>query len=374
MPILPPMINFTDRAPLTSTKRTADGYLTTVAKSVRTGVQLYTGAEVGRPDLAVVNVYRPASEVHSADSLRSFSHAPVTMNHPSAGSVTSDNWRELAVGEVSTAAHVDDDGWVSLPLVLKDAEAIAAVESGKRELSAGYSCKLVWVDGVTPDGVPYQAMQTNIRINHLAVVDTARAGHEARIGDNWGVSPLPATSQESKPMDKTVLVDGLSVVTNDAGAQAINKLLADAAAVAAAHAKTIADLDAKIALSDAALAKAEADRDAALANVLDAAALDARVAERGNLIARVKVLAPTVVVDGKTDIEVKRAVLADRKIVLDGKSDAYVEARFDTLVEDSAGADQTAAALADKANPVSLADAEAKALASANDYNAWRAA
>lgn len=175
-------------------------------------------------------------------------------------------------------------------------------------------------------------------------------------------------------MDKTVLVDGLSVVTNDAGAQAINKLIADAAAVAAAHAKTIADLDAKIALSDAALAKAEADRDAALGNVLDAAALDARVAERGNLIARVKVLAPTVVVDGKTDIEVKRAVLADRKIGLDGKSDAYVEARFDTLVEDSAGADQTAAALADKTNPVSLADAEAKALASANDYNAWRAA
>lgn len=369
--IVASMLTFIDAAPLTSTKRTADGYLTTVARSVRTGVQLYTGAEVGRPDLAVVNVYRPASEVHSADSLRSFSHAPVTNNHPSAP-VTADNWKELAVGEVSTAAKVDDDGWVSLPLVLKDAATIEAVESGKRELSAGYSCTLVWGDGVAPDGTAYQATQTNIRINHLAVVDRARAGSEARIGDNWGVRPLPATNQESVPMDKTVLVDGLPIVTNDAGAAAIAKLVADAKSVADAHAKTVADLEARLAVADGALAKAEAARDEALANVLDAAALDARVAERGNLVARVKTLAPAVVVDGKSDLEIKRAVLADRKIVLDGKSDAYVEARFDTLVEDAAGADNTAASLAAATVPVNDAAAEAAALAAANDFNSWR--
>ena len=366
------MLNFTDRAPLSTTRRTSDGYLSTVARSVRTGVQLYAGSEVGRPDLATVNVYRPASEVHSQDALQSFSHAPVTINHPSVA-VTADNWKELAVGEVSTAAQVDSDGWVSLPLILKDSAAIAAVESGKRELSAGYTCELVWGDGVAPDGTAYQATQTKIRINHLAVVDAARAGHEARIGDNWGVSPIPQQKQESV-MDKTVLVDGLQVVTNDAGAQAIAKLQADAATLIANHTKALADRDALVAAADAKLAKAEAERDAALANVLDAAALDARVAARGDLVARIKTLAPSVVADGKSDLEVKRAVLADRKINLDGKSDAYVEARFDTLVEDHAGADKTAQALADKTAEVTDADAEAAALAKANDHNAWRAA
>jgi len=368
------MLQFTDRAPLSQTRRTSDGYLTTVARSVRTGVQLYTGSEVGRPDLATVNVYRPASEVHSKDSLQSFSHAPITNNHPSVA-VTADNWKELAVGEVSTAAQVDSEGWVSLPLVLKDSAAIAAVESGKRELSAGYTCELVWGDGVAPDGTAYQATQTNIRINHLAVVDAARAGHEARIGDNWGVSPIPQPEQESRAMsDKTVLVDGLSVVTNDAGAQAIAKLMADAAKAADFYAVQLADRDALVAAADAKLAKAEAERDAALAKVLDDKAIDARVAARGDLVARVKVLAPAVVADGKSDLDVKRAVLAERKISLDGKSDAYIEARFDTLVEDHAGADKTAADLADKTNPLNDADAEAKALADANNHNAWRAA
>lgn len=357
------MLNFSDRASLTGTKRTADGYLTTVARSVRTGVQLYAGSEVGRPDLATVNVYRPASEVHSRDALQSFSHAPVTMNHP-AVAVTADNWKDLAVGEVSTAAQVDESGWVALPLILKDSAAITAVESGKRELSAGYTCELVWGDGVAPDGTPYQATQTNIRINHLAVVDAARAGHEARIGDNWGVSPISTQpKQESRTMTdtRTVLVDGLSVVTTDAGAQAIAKLQADAAARQTAHNAALAAKDAELADRDTKLAKAEAERDAALGKVLDDAAIDARVAARGDLVARVKVLAPSVVADGKSDLDVKRAVLAERKINLDGKSDAYIEARFDTLVEDADGADKTADALAGRTSKAAVGDSAAAA-------------
>lgn len=356
------MLNFTDRASLSGTKRTSDGYLTTVARSVRTGIQLYTGAEVGRPDLSVVRVYRPASEVHSADALQSFSHAPITLGHPSVA-VTADNWAELAKGEVSTAAKVDDDGWVQLPLIVKDGATIKAVESGTRELSAGYTCELVWGDGKSPDGQTYDATQTNIRINHLAVVDAARAGHEARIGDNWGVSPLPQPQQESRTMtERTVLVDGLSVLTNDAGAQAIAKLMADKDTLVANHGQALAAKDALVATADAKLAKAEAERDAALARVLDDAAIDARVAARGDLVARVKVLAPSVVADSKSDLDVKRAVLADRKINLDGKSDAYIEARFDTLVEDAVGADKTADALAGRTSQAAIGDSAAAAI------------
>lgn len=333
------MLKLTDSVTLGQTKRTADGYLTTVAKSVRTGVQLYAGSEVGRPEMRVVRVMRPADEVFSKDSLQSFSHAPVTLDHPSEP-VTADNWSQLAVGEVSTAATKDGE-WIALPLILKDAAAIAAVESGKRELSAGYTCELEFVDHAD-----YDAIQTNIRINHLAVVDKARAGSDARIGDSWGVGPIHATDTEIKSMTlKTVLVDGLQVETTEAGAQAIAKLTADAARVADAHATALADRDAKLATADAALAKAEAERDAALAKVLSDADLDKAAAARGDLIAKAKALSPNVVTDGKPALEIKKAVLADRKINLDGKSEAYVEARFDTLVEDHAGQDATRDAL-----------------------------
>lgn len=127
-------MQFTDAVSVAGTRQTADGYLIADAKAVRTGIQTYLGSEVGKPEHATVRVYRSEAEVRSADSLRSFSHAPVTVDHPSAP-VTSANWKDLAVGEVSTAATWDGNR-ISLPLILKDARAVAG---GKRELSAGYS-------------------------------------------------------------------------------------------------------------------------------------------------------------------------------------------------------------------------------------------
>ena len=373
-------MHFTDRVTVDGTRTTNDGYLAASARVARTGVQYYMGVEIdpenkhGLRDQLSVGVFRPEEEVFSKDSLSTLAHKPLTNNHPPVA-VTSDNWKDYAVGAIGDEIARDGD-FIRVPLVVMDAAAIKAIQAGKRELSAGYMCELSFEDGVAPSGESYKAVQRSVRFNHVSVVATARAGHEARIGDNWGVSPILQPEQESRNMSDTrnVMVDGLSVVTNDAGAQAIAKLQADAAARQTAHDAAIAAKDAEIAARDAALAKAEAERDAALAKVLDDAAIDARVAARGDLVARVKVLAPSVVADGKSDLEVKRAVLADRKINLDGKSDAYVEARFDTLVEDHAGADKTVDALANRDQQVSDADAEAAALAKANDFNAWRAA
>lgn len=362
--------NFTDAVALGQIRKTADGYLTTVAKAVRTGIQLYAGSEMGRPDLRVVRVMRPAEEVFSVDSLQSFSHAPVTLDHPTEP-VTQDNWKALAVGEVSTVAQKDGD-WIALPLILKDGAAIKAVESGKRELSAGYTCELEFVDG-HPD---YDAIQRNIRINHLAVVDKARAGSTARIGDSWGSGPIHATDTENKGMTlKTVMVDGIGPVeTTDSGALAISKLLNDAAKVAATHVAELAAVQTLLDTAEKATAVAEAARDAALARVLTDADLDKAAAARGDLIAKAKGLAPSVVTDGLPALDIKKAVLADRKVDLTGKSDAYIEARFDTLIEDSDGQTETRHALGN-IKPVEVKDAaalEQAALSKANDFNAWR--
>ncbi len=186
-------MQFTDTVAVSGTRRTADGYLIADAKAVRTGIQTYLGSEVGKPELAMVRVYRSEEEVRNVDSLRSFSHAPVTIDHPTVA-VNAENWKDLAVGEVSTAAAWDGNR-ISLPLILKDAGAINAVIGGKRELSAGYVCELDWTAGVTADGQPYDAQQKNIRANHVAIVDRGRAGPECRIGDaagphKWGIAAI----------------------------------------------------------------------------------------------------------------------------------------------------------------------------------------
>lgn len=356
-------------------RRTADGYLIATAKSVRTGIQLYAGSEVGMADKAVVRVYRPAEEVFADASLQSFSHAPVTNNHP-AEAVTADNWAKLAVGEVSTAAKKDGD-WVHLPLVLKDAAAIKAVEDGKRELSAGYNCELDWTPGLTADGQAYDAVQRNIKINHLALVDRARAGSQARIGDGaWGASPTQDASPEKEPLMtlKTVTVDGIPIEVTDQGATVIATLqtrIADAAKKAAetdtAHIAAIAD-------KDKALATKDAEIDALKAKVVDGAALDKLVADRSALCAVAGKIAPAVKFDGLADADIKKAVVTAKlgDAAVKDKSADYINARFDILAEDAGKvADPFAQALKDGVQqPTNVNDAYSQMLE--RDRNAWQ--
>ncbi|OJF97587.1 DUF2213 domain-containing protein [Pararhizobium antarcticum] len=366
-------MNFTDAVTVSGTRRTADGYLVAEAKAVRTGVQLYSGKEVGREDLSVVRVYRGADQVFAQDSLQSFTHAPVTNDHP-AESVTAENWKALAVGEVSTAAKRDGD-WVMLPLILKDAKAIQSVESGKRELSAGYVCELDWTAGVTADGQAFDAQQKNIKINHLALVDRARAGSQARIGDgagSWGVSPVTNDHKPEKEKImtlKTVTVDGIPVEVTDQGAIVITTLqtrLADAVAKLTA---TETAHQTAIAAKDAELAKKDAELDATKSKVLSDADLDKKVQARADLIAVAKTIAKDVKTEGLTDAGIRKAVVIAKigDAAVAGKADAYIDVRFDLLVDDAAkGAPDPFAALVKDGikptNDASTSDAAHKAM------------
>ncbi|MFP5078302.1 DUF2213 domain-containing protein [Rhizobium sp. YIM 134829] len=353
-------MHFTDAVTVSGARRTADGYLVAEARSVRTGIQLYTGAELGKPEMETVRVYRPVDAVFAPDSLQSFTHAPVTMDHP-AEAVSADNWKQLAVGEVSTAAKKDGE-WVHLPLILKDAAAIQSVESGKRELSAGYVCELVWGDGVAEDGQAYDAKQQNIKINHLAIVDRARAGSKARIGDgatSWGAAPLNdhQPKKETIMTLKTVTVDGIPVEVTDQGAMVIDTLqkrLADANAkmstADAAHLQAIA-------AKDADLAKKDAEIDNLKAKVLSDADLDKRVQARADLIALATSIAKDVATAGLSDAAIRKAVVVAKfgDAAIAGKSDAYVDARFDLLAEDAkanTNADPFAKVVRDGLTPV----------------------
>ena len=342
-------MKFADAATLGGIRITADGFLVTEAFAVRTGIQLYAGAEIGIADKAVVRVYRPESEVRDPKSLASFSHAPITLNHP-ADNITKDNWAELAKGEVSTEATWDGNR-IKLPLIVKDAATIARIESGEmRDLSAGYDCRLEIVDGVTPDGQPYDAIQREIRINHLAIVKNGRAGN-TRIGDgtdhaaSWGATPFNPRKDDHMAdaiSTRTVMVDGLSVTTTDAGAQALEKLQKDAATAKDQHDAALAAKDVELATKDAKITDLEG-------KVLTDAALDKLVADRADLIAKAKTIADGIVTDGKSAGDIKRAtVIAKSGAAMADKSAHYIDAAFD-LLADAAKADPARAALADAA-------------------------
>lgn len=291
--------------------------------AARTGCQDYAGYEVGKPELARVTVYRPEAEVFNRDSMRSFAGAPVTIEHPKEA-VTPANWRDHAVGDVSTDDIVRDGEAVRVPFMLRDADAIAKVESGKREISMGYSCDLAFEDGVAPDGTPYQAVQRNIRINHLAIVDRARGGPTLRIGD------------QEKPTMKIKIGDADVDVTDGAAVAVavgtLNQKLNDAETKVGTLTGENAALQTTVETKDGEIAALNAK----LADATDPAKVAARDAARRAVVDRARVLVPALVIDGKDDAAIrKEAVAAKLGDAAKDMSDAAIEGAFVALTKDA---------------------------------------
>lgn len=177
-----------DRITYDTPTLTRAGYLRIDARLARTGVQEYHGWEVGGPESArTYRVYRSPDEVFTDEALQSFAFAPVTDGHPGAG-VTAENWRREAVGFVAGAPHRAADH-VAATLLITDAGATNRVQrAGGVELSCGYECALVWTPGTTPEGEAYDCYQTNIRGNHVALVDAGRCGATCAVGRDAGAA------------------------------------------------------------------------------------------------------------------------------------------------------------------------------------------
>lgn len=247
------MVYCTDVLTLDAPKRTRDGYMAVRAKAARTGVYDYAGSEVdpenkhGLRDTPIVKVLRDDQTVFDNASARSFIGKPITDDHP-AEPVTSKNWKDLARGTVMGAMR--DGDYLTFDLLLTDADAIAKVDAGKRELSNGYSTDLQFGDFTAPDGTKCQARQTSIVGNHVALVDRGRAGSNCAIKDQFAAcDALPSAFLDSLTKDtympKIVLVDGLSVdVANADTAEATIRTLI----TARDEAKTkVSDLETQVA-------------------------------------------------------------------------------------------------------------------------------
>lgn len=297
--------------------RTSDGYAVLDCPVARSGIQEYLAVEMGdafkdRDPRSIVRVYRPDDVIFGDASLASYAHKPLTNDHPPVA-VTADNWKQYAIGH--TGDEVRQDGKrVRVPMLMADAGAIAAVEGGKVEWSAGYAVTFdVLPDGVAPDGTLADAIVTGQKINHIALVDRGRAGPECRIGDNERRT-TPGPEQGERQMAEVKMTDG-----------GIPFSVADATAEAVVN-KIIAARDAAAKLADdraAEIATLTKDRDtltgekAALEKRLeDAEVTPQKLQEmadaRAKVIESAKKIAPNLVTDGKTEAEIRKAAVAAR--------------------------------------------------------------
>lgn len=188
-----------DQGELQKAERTPAGFLRAPAYITRVGVFAYkmgdgqTRRELRHPD-----------DVFNKASLATLAGVPVTDDHPNVSDpetmlLTPENVSDFMVGVCGDAIGEDQKKFVTAPLTIMKQDAIDAVEGGKTQVSAGYTCDFDETPGEY-QGQAYDARQRNIVYNHVAIVERGRAGPEVRMrldsADAVQVDALP--NQEGK--------------------------------------------------------------------------------------------------------------------------------------------------------------------------------
>lgn len=198
--------------------RTPDGFLLCEEVPVaRVGMQLYGPNETPIPvgPGGFVKIHRTEDEVFRPEFLASFIGKAFTMDHPAPSgvgqwTVTPLNWRDHAVGTVFNPRRGEGvmSDFIIADILVTDQDAIAEIQSGKRQVSAGYNAEYEEI-------APGEGRQYAMVANHVALVDVARCGPRCAIADK---KPVHMTGDSSmKPFSLKAIVASLraATATND---------------------------------------------------------------------------------------------------------------------------------------------------------------
>lgn len=304
----------------------------------RIGLQVYR-----KPDGTERREFRPASEVFKPESLATYQGKPVTLGHVM---VNSKNARDVVVGACSGPATRNGIG-VEVPLIVYDDESInKAKKKLAAEISVGYSSVDIeeggWgcnetgeyildsqkqdQDYIPASWVRFDAVQTEIEVNHIALVFRGRAG----------VAKLNLDSEQEFPYD------AIEHFKTDNGELPMKTIKIDSAEfeVAPEVAAHIEKLDADKATAEAATATATAQRDQLQVKVDGIPEVVKTEVEKAVAKAKADAEQHADLVAFATEIGVKHDGLDDKAIKLacikelsgvdaSSKEDAYIDSAFD---------------------------------------------
>lgn len=321
---------FKDKLNIPTQRKFKDsGQMIAPCSIARTGVMSYLAKECGemfkdRDPMSIVKIATLAEDLFCKDSMESYRAAPITIGHPE-DDVSTENAKELVKGMLEGTPTKDGE-LLAGTLVMNDADAITVIQHESSQLSSGHTARLVLCDAAA---VGYDAKKTNIRCNHIAIVQRGRAGSEVRIADE-----APVVEEEAF-VEPVVGEDGVVVPA---------VVVAPVVPVEPVEPVVAVVVEEEVKVADAALLQVEVaqltvkleDACAELAE-LKLRDIDTLVEERMEFVSKVLTLADSIDVKGKSTAELKREVVAKcRDMDVTDKSDAYIDARFEVLLEDAA--------------------------------------
>lgn len=165
----------------------------------KVGVFPYLGSEIGAPEPdKVYMVYRPEEELSNPETLASFNLLPFIDDHEFLGVDGTPAEKKGVQGTTGENATFD------YPYLKNNLRVYSnflqnQIVQGKKELSPSYRCDYEFTSGVF-GGQKYDAIQRNLRGNHLALVDKGRTGPDVAVLDRY---PITNDSAEFIAMEFT---------------------------------------------------------------------------------------------------------------------------------------------------------------------------
>lgn len=301
-------------------RRTGEGYLEGRIRATGAGVYTYL-TEFGK-----VRRLRTVEEVGKPESFRTLNGQPVTLRHPD-GLVDPENAKRLSVGHCMNDAEFDGlNLWITIRVT--DADTIRAIEEGEYQAVSCGGEFTVHAQGGNWQGVDYDEVATDIRYNHLAIVKKGRAGDGVtiRVGDSADFETFTDKKGESKMVKH--FLDGAVFEVDEKVHDALNAAERNAVEMAAKFKDQADEIERLKAKCDSQEAEIKKMRDSAS----DDAKINALVAEKLAVVSFAKEHGVDFN-DGMTVGEIKAAVVGKISgLPLDGKSEVYLDAAYDSAV------------------------------------------
>jgi hypothetical protein len=164
------------------------------------GREIPNGDELGLDPNKIYMLYRDAAELTAAAG--TYENKPLMMQHIA---VSADEPQKYYV--VGTVSNVRFEyPYLKAALAVWDAEAIKAIENGSQEqLSCGYRYTADMSPGEV-DGVKYDGVMRGLACNHVALVESGRAGPDVLVSDELSFE----LSQDYATMKKSALLAALA--------------------------------------------------------------------------------------------------------------------------------------------------------------------
>lgn len=147
----------------------------------KVGVFPYSGRQLGIDDDRIYQVLRPPEELGDPACVESFKLIPWIDEHAMLGPDQMPAERKGVQGVIGEDVFFKD-GYLRANIKAFSSTLAALISAGKRELSAGYRCVYDMTAGVW-NGQAYDAVQRQIRGNHLALVTEGRMGPDVAVMD-----------------------------------------------------------------------------------------------------------------------------------------------------------------------------------------------